>query len=347
MAYKQFTSCVKPSNYVDLSFTSSGVLGILGLLLTVGIAAFLGIALLGGPTSVVIVLALVVAAITYLEWWLNGRLICLNEADRNCAIIGMVLGAGPSDPLSKSGDNDFTMNLMLAPGPTDLDQPKEAYWNAPQGHLVQRNASVISIGRGYAPDDDDHVKYLKHLHCEFEGSGIHDLLLQLYTLVLPLTVALLFPTPFSWILAILFFLVALFYYLSTIFADQGGPGSGNPLDIDPNLGTLTGRDVVVIKGEWIYDSLHIGWNEIHPVRACQIIGYLKNDGAIWAVCDRNTDEVLFTLDSPEKVEELKQLWCNALNDAEDAETGGSRENPENDWGIHPSVDGCRPTVIIT
>jgi hypothetical protein len=35
--------------------------------------------------------------------------------------------------------------------------------------------------------------------------------------------------------------------------------------------------VVVVKGVWIYDSLHDGWNEIHAVQACQIIGRLEED----------------------------------------------------------------------
>lgn len=274
-----------------------------------------------------------------------GRLICLNEADRNCAIIGMVRGHGPSDPKSKSGDNDYTMNILLAPGPTNYEQTREAYQIPLQGHLIQENASILSISRGYA-NDEGHEKYFKSLHCEFEGSGIHDLLLQLYTLVPLLAVALIFPPPFSWIIAILAFLIALFYYLSAVLAGKGAPGSGNPLDIDPSLGTLSGSDVVVVKGEWIYDSLHKGWNEIHPVRACQIIGFLKEGDTNWTVCDRDTGEALFTLDTAERVEAFQSAWCGAIQDAEQAEEGGSRENPEHDWSIHPGIDGCVPAVVV-
>jgi hypothetical protein len=46
------------------------------------------------------------------------------------------------------------------------------------------------------------------------------------------------------------------------------------------------------------------------------------------------------------VERAIGMWCLAIRQAEDAEGGGSRDDPVNNWVVHPLIDGCR-TVIIT
>ena len=107
------------------------------------------------------------------------------------------------------------------------------------------------------------------------------------------------------------------------------------------------RAVVVVTGDWIYDSGHAGWNEIHPVKACQVIGHLKADqGWDTFVYHDNGTGLDFTLASKENVERLRDFWCGMLKGAQDAEDGGSRDDPANDWVIHPLVDGCKPPPII-
>lgn len=341
MAFKEYTKCVSPGNYVDLGFNPVGISQTILLALTFGFIAFAVIAIVGGPVAIIAAIALVSAIIVYLNWWLFGRLICLGDDPRNCAIIGMVLSHGPSDPMQKAGDNDYTMNVLLAPGPFDLNEEKTVYWSPPQGHLVEENATILNISRGYVQEGKN-LKYLKAIHCEFEGDGIRSLLDAAYGVLALLLAALVIPG--LWIVAAI---IALLIILRKIFGDPGAPGSGTPLDIDPSLGALDGRDVVVIKGEWIYDSLHDGWNEIHPVRDCQIIGHLQ-DGQEWkdfTFTDLSTNTV-FPLATSEQVEMFRAFWCDALKGAEDAEDGGSRDNPEHDWSIHPVVDGCKPPVII-
>ena len=63
-----------------------------------------------------------------------------------------------------------------------------------------------------------------------------------------------------------------------IFGSKGEPGSGTPLDVGVNPGSLDGGAVVVVTGDWVYDSGHAGWNEIHPVKSCQVmvVGLLGN-----------------------------------------------------------------------
>ena len=98
MAFKEYTSCVKPSHYVDLGINLVGLANILLLLLTAGFVAFAVIAIAGGPVAITIAIAVVSAAIVMLYWWLNGRLICLGDDPKHCAIIGMVMNErAPSD----------------------------------------------------------------------------------------------------------------------------------------------------------------------------------------------------------------------------------------------------------
>jgi hypothetical protein len=346
MTYKQYTSCVQASHFIDLGFNPVGISRIILILFTVGVIAFVSIYYLGGYGAIVAAIALVGAIIAYLNWWLYGRLICLGDDLRNCAIIGMVLSHGPSNPRDKAGDNDYTMNVLLAPGPTTLDESKEVYWSAPQGHLVAENSIIFGVSRGYVQEGKN-LKYMKAIHCEFEGDGIRRLLDAAYGVMAILIASLVVPG--LWIVAVI---IAILAILRGIFAEPGAPGAGTPLDIDPSLGSMDKGDVVIVRGEWVYDSLHAGWNEIHPVRACQIIGRLQPDenGNLdfknFSYTDLSTGTV-FTLDSAENVERFRDFWCNALDGADDAEDDGSKDNPEHDWGVHPTVDGCKPPIIIT
>ena len=341
MTYKQYTSCVQPNNFVNLGFGAIGIRNIILLLLAYTVIAIGVIIISGGPAFVISFIAAVATVITFLNWWLFGRLICLGDDARNCAIIGMVLSHSPSDPQEKAGDNDYTMNVLLAPGPTTLDEKETDYWSAPQGHLVEKNPKILGIPRGYVLQGKN-LKYLKALHCEFEGDGIRRLLDAAYG-VLALLIASLF-VPGLWIVAAI---IALLAILRGIFAEPGAPGAGTPLDIHPSLGMLDKGHVVVVKGEWIYDSLHDGWNEIHPVRACQIIGRLEEGKEFrdFSYTDLSTGTV-FVLDSVDNVERFRNFWCDALKGAEAAEEGGNQDKPEHDWGIHPVIDGCKPPDII-
>lgn len=346
MAYKQYTSCVDPDHYViDFGTHLQGYATVLLTLVTLGFGAFIIITVAGGPVAITIAIAALTGAILLLEWYLHGRLICLGDDPRNCAIIGMVLNHGPSDPSfgEKYGDDDYTMNVMLAPGPLDLQEDKTKYWIEPQGHLVAESQKILNVSRGY-PQSGDDLDYVKHLHCEFEGSGIHNRLNALYGIVATLLLALVVPG--FWIVSIILGLLLLFG--QGLFGSQGQPESGTPLDVGVDPGSLSGGAVVVVAGDWIYDSGHIGWNEIHPVKSCQVIGYLNpEDGWNKFVYHDKGTGLDFTLEIKENVERFRDFWCGMLKGAQDAEDGGNRDDPANDWVIHPLVDGCKgPPVIL-
>ncbi|MBR1121746.1 hypothetical protein JQ628_09515 [Bradyrhizobium lablabi] len=340
MAFKKYTTCIEPEHYVlDFGTHLLGYAQLVLFALSVGFAAFAIITIAGGPVAIIAVLAFLTVWISVLLWYLHGRLICLGPDDRNCAIIGAVKSHGQSDPSwgEKYGDDDYTMNLWLAPGPLTDSEPEEEYWKAPQGHLVAENPEILNINKHY-PDR----KYVKFLHCEFEGSGIHDRLNALYGIVATLLAALLIPG--FWIVSIILGLLLIFG--KGIFGSKGQPGSGTPLDVGVNPGSLDGGAIVVVAGSWIYDSGHEGWNEIHPVMACQVIGHLPADGWKGFVYTDEDTQLQFTLDTVDNVVRFREFWCGMLKGAQDAEDGGNRDDPANDWVIHPLVDGCKPPPII-
>ena len=76
-----------------------------------------------------------------------------------------------------------------------------------------------------------------------------------------------------------------------------------------------------MQGRWVFDSLHTGWNELHPIKVCTKIG--SWDGA-WPGGTVNRQKRL-----------------------DDAFTAGERDDivkrqqqPTHQWTVHPLVDGC-------
>jgi hypothetical protein len=359
MAYRQYTECEDPQDYSDLSFTVIGLLNIIGFLVGGTIVAVIVAAVTGGPVALVIAITTFALALSYLRWWLYGRLICLGGEQ---CLIGMVRGLSPADPIfwKKSGDDDFSMNIMLAPGPTAFrtdfaklnlpgtPPPVSDYQNALQGELVSPQQSIHDIGRGYV-SDEDHLKYMTGLHCEFEGSGIYNLMIWVGIVLALLVAALALQLalgPGGWLVSLLIMLAIFFGGVAILTGPLAGPlaaGAGHPTDVDASLAELAAGYVVVVKGEWVYDSLHHGWNEIHPIRDCQIIGKGMTIGGPWLT---DIGDGL-GLDTEDKVKAALTRWCGMLDDGRAAEESGSRDNPANDWILHPLVDGCKePPVIL-
>jgi hypothetical protein len=364
MGYRQYTSCVKPIHFgPDLSFTHSSWSSY------TAVTAFIGLIVAGVAASInvyaaVITIGLLVILITFLIWWLHGRLICLGGQE---CVIGVHLGGPTVQPSKKAGDDDASINIVLAPGPTAIaeskvdDIPKEDYWSGVQGYLIKEQASVQQIGRDYVQDEKHVRNYMKRLHCEFEGSGIRNVLawasVVLALLVAAVTLLLTLPYPANIIvyviLLILAGLISLFAGLSAFDVGPFHPmNPGDPGDVNPNLGTLVRGDILFLKGDWIYDSLHTGWNEIHAVHAGSKICNARME----VIKDADGHDVEFMpwpsdigmglgLDTPERVKEAVAVWCEAQKCAEDAEEGGSRDNPAHNWIIHPLIDGCQEVII--
>jgi len=80
-------------------------------------------------------------------------------------------------------------------------------------------------------------------------------------------------------------------------------------------------DIVVVKGDWVYDSLHPEWNEIHAVHDCQIIDHIDLPDSD-ALKDPNVPQTPWPLGlQPSEVFNTLDLWCKSMGDVGGAETG--------------------------
>jgi hypothetical protein len=116
----------------------------------------------------------------------------------------------------------------------------------------------------------------------------------------------------------------------------GGFDGGDPSDTSPNIGELhrndenhQGADTLVIRGHWVYDSGHRfdhtppdGYNELHPITFC-------------------------TKTSPECGGVIfLARWKGAIDNAQSPVTLENQKLPQNQWQVHPLLDGCQPVVIV-
>lgn len=173
------------------------------------------------------------------------------------------------------------------------------------------------------------------LHCEFEGSRIRDVLAAIEA----------FSFGGSWCKKNWFF-GALCVVLQTIFAPIAlaaaaaawyAAKDGDDADALVGGGHVASKDWVVVRGRWSYDCGHSGWSEVHATRIVQKIDRY----------DVPTDVTKF--------KDYQKRWCERLSEVPHIEDPGlhplspeqqavadNQADPENQWVLHPDVDGCTP-----
>lgn len=334
MAYRQYTKCASRQDFDK--FYNGEIMGMLiGLGLGVGASAGLfllfGLALLPGAALPAIGLL-----IGYCRWWLYYRLICLGG---DVCAVGMVLTV--ARPEDKSGldafDTDYSFSLVLPPHHLGATL-KDVEGDGVLGDLIaQKKPPTDGLKFNGNPErqwgnDPPTVT----LHCEFEGGGVYDLLQAALAALAIATVATVLCG-----LAIIGWIACLLLTVAAGAVLLGGAvvalnDKGNPNDVNANLGeihvndpTRRGADLLVVKGTWVYDSAHEGWNEIHPIKHCQRVGTWEGSwsGAGFA---------------PGHEKGLVEFWCDAIGTASSPLTIANQGKPENQWTVHPSVDGCTP-----
>jgi hypothetical protein len=338
MAYKQYTICTSASDHVEMNQYIQATLwslipgGLISLLLIVS----------GMPWCILLALLMGAAAwvIAYCHWWLHDRLICLGGKDDDRIAIGMLVAVNP--PNEKTGfdaiDTDYSVNLLLMPNlPTDTRQAIET--SSPYGHLVKEQDSTKAEGLPFtsfpAVDTETGIESTV-LHAEFEGGGVDDMLLGaqvgFFIAGAALIVCMAVPFPLGAVLAAILAALALLAMLLGLLLGLKDPGS--PTDVDPSLGDLhkndasgTGADILVVSGTWVYDSGHNnqgeGWNEIHPVKHCQIAGTWEGK---W----------------PDDPKAFQDEWEDKIAEAKSPLTIADQKRPQSQWQAHPLVDGCGP-----
>jgi hypothetical protein len=281
----------------------------------------------------------------------GGKLIC---HALNVCVIGRVaelipVGADKSFP--DTMDDDFTFNIVLSPHSSQetlSDVSADPY----QGKFIERQAGPDSLGLGY---EGVSVKFTslerdtEVLHCEVKGCRVHDVCIVLKVMSFPTAVAAAICSipVIGWvaclvalaIVALITLIAGGIVWAATHNGDLNDvldPNSGFPGEANPETGL--GGDIVLVRGDWVYDAGHEGWNEIHPVRYVQRLDNVPAEfhGATPA--------------TPELVERFKREvldpWCFEVGRTDDPVVVEAQGQPENSWHIHPSIDGCREPVIV-
>jgi hypothetical protein len=332
MPFNQQTLCVKAA---DHSSWNQYLKATIAAILAAGVGAVLA-GVVGMPWCIPFSLTILPAVwlISYCEWWLFDRLICLG-GDKT--VVAMLVSSEPPGNKSfpDSLDTDFSINLLLPPNPLGVDQAT-AEMSVPFGELMKGQTATNDIGLpcpGETATDPGTGVKSAILHAEFEGNGIADALIgaQIGLALAVASVLACIAIPLPWgviVAAILAFLAFLAMLLGMLFGlgDEGDPG-----DVNPSLGTLhtndpasgVGADLLAVMGTWVYDTAHEGWNELHPIKQCQKAGTW--DGA-W----------------PADINDIINRWDIAIKDANSPQTGAEQKNPQHYWGVHPGVDGCDP-----
>jgi hypothetical protein len=171
---------------------------------------------------------------------------------------------------------------------------------------------------------------------EFEGSGVWDLYQALLVASVPAAIAAAtcWIPIIGWIICLIASLVALAIVgIGALIAQT----DSSP-DVTVSGGTIhPGQDVLFVMGRWVLDSAHSGWNELHPVIAAQKVGSVDHANVVTGDPWVGTDFA-----DPVKLQTMLNAMCNLTGEAGSALTIAGQALPQNQWTLHPLVDGCTP-----
>lgn len=135
----------------------------------------------------------------------------------------------------------------------------------------------------------------------------------------------------AWILSILAFLAFLIGGGAITHDDASPPtgggwgGSFNPYDTAGGPNGIV--DLAYVYGRWVYDSLHDGWNELHPLHYMLKIGEATQG-------DLGNGKWPADLGDKQKRYDGFYAGINAPG------APATQAEPPNQWTVHPVLDGC-------
>ena len=335
--------CVPSADFTPVAATTLAITAVILGVISGAIGNPIGGAISGG-----LWIAAVFDLCRFLE---GGKLICL---DLKVCVIGRLVELIPVGQ-DKSGfdkmDDDFTFNIVMSPHASIESVSDVAATDPFQSRYIQQQPGPDGLGLGYEGEsvtfskgaEDGGSLDTEVLHNEVKGCRVHDVCIVLKIMAfLTAAAAVICSIPvFGWLACLIALAIVALLTLIIGGIVWAATHNGDLNDVlDPNSGTLDpadpktglGGDVILIRGDWVYDAGHGGWNEIHPVRYVQ-----KLDVS----AEFNGD----TPASAELVERFKKEvldpWCFEVGKTDDPDVRDNQKKPENSWKIHPSIDGCR------
>jgi len=344
--------CVGTGQYTGL--TSTIALGILaGALIIVDIVAaiFAGAAIPG--LGIVAGVAFVAAIFELCAFLHGGKLICIQDGACTIGRIMEIIPVGADKSGFEEMDDDFTLNILPSPhSPVEVRAEVTASDPYQGPYLVAQTAST-SHGLGFAGvsvkfDDIPHDTDV--FHVEVKGCRVHDVcaVLKVLSFGAPVVGAICSIPLIGWLVCAIAAAIWLAITAAAVAIAWAATHVGDINDVyDPAAGKLTAAnertgedgDVILVRGDWVYDAGHSGWNEIQPIRHVQKLTEVidprframgKADAALVADFKK----------------EVLDPWCYRVAEGTDPGVKDAQNDPENKWRIHPRIDGCTREPVI-
>lgn len=385
MAATQYTRCVEPADYRNPNFTAEEIAAVIAIaaalttggasLVALGPIAFAAmrktleyflygkLVCLGGDRCAIGH----VAEIEPVGWNRN----VVESVDDDFSINLVLYPDGPSDfdiPFPNPGDQPALFNVALrknlatardnvlqgklleepsglAEGPREKDHDSTNF-GIYHGYFVKFRGpdyGLRFIGDGpeqlHIPfPNPTHDFWVPIFHAEVEGARPYALLEALNAVAPPAVCDIPIIGPVG--CAILDFILAPFVLAGLVTAWFAAP-QGDPANAGD--GTITVGDLLVVHGRWVYDAGHDGFNELHGVSTIQ--------------------QIPKDAEGPDDLTGFYQHWCHLTGEAppgpakpgqkpagmnaRQAAIWDAQQQPENDWELHPAIDGCAPATEET
>ena len=270
----------------------------------------------------------------------------------------LALATAPSQPqgdllrqtISQDGKSGFIYKLLVAIGGVvglgdDIGfgyLRTVARWQA-SGQYFPLNEIVGRDSGTWGDAPDTHQKWLDYvlanaamrpekvnvpvLHCEFEGSRSSDLLdvIDGFPLGKSFCKKNFFTRALCKLLSVVLAPILAIKFVNAWYGNT--PGS-----VAPALqggGTIGPKDQVIVRGSWVFDTGHHGYNEVHAVRIVQRVEWVPSGAA--------------------EFKDFLKRWCAKLAEVQPRDETGAvgttsqpLGRPEDQWEHHPAVDGCVP-----
>jgi hypothetical protein len=185
------------------------------------------------------------------------------------------------------------------------------------------------------------------LHCEFEGSRIRDVYNALDFAHVHCDTS----GFFGFLCDAVNFLISTLLGLPKLIAAAvawANAADGNLSNSYDGAGGEIGLgESIVVRGRWVYDSAHSGYNEMHAVRTVQKTGPAPQDwGEFIVFHGRWCSELSKVPPSPPPTRDPDNTPPDADSDLPftkpQRDTYDAQQRDENRWVYHPAIDGCVP-----